>query len=202
MTHAVQTRTPASPRCRPWTCCRSLPQVQGASNCIAWDDAAFGWVLSRRGWTCLMCMGILLQALHAVQKPALGFHGREEHAGLSHALLALVAGPACSQSCPIHNCQQHLCNQPLSAARPVLALKSWVVGTSSRLLIAICVMTCLFCREALISKLMDWPTPMFSLAIVENILQILRLVETIFNTTTAGLTYLDRAQMWTVGLGK
>ena len=43
---------------------------------------------------------------------------------------------------------------------------------------------------------------MFLLAVAENVLQILRLVETIFNTTTAGLTYLDQAQMWTVGSGK
>ena len=54
----------------------------------------------------------------------------------------------------------------------------------------------------MISKSWDWPTPMFLLAFAEHVLQILRLVETIFNTTRAGLTYLDRAQMWTVGLGK
>ena len=55
--------------------------------------------------TCLRCEGTVLQALHAVQKPAVGFHGRDEHGGLAHAPIALATGPACIQTFPSHDCQ-------------------------------------------------------------------------------------------------
>ncbi len=123
-----------------------------------------------------------------------------------HALLALAAGPACSQSRPIHICQQRLWRQILSATQPVSGAaehsRSWHVG---HILQACQLRWChdLPClQRSDDDQILGLADTQALTCFAENILQILRLVETIFTTNTAGLTYLDRAQMWTIGAAK